>query len=333
MLPSPQQDATAQALAGLPTAFVLCDASGRVTSANDSALRLLGLGLIGPSGVPLPSALWRAVNQAAESQPVAFTCHDCAAISQLEFTVYRHLPGQHLVLFRDLDEGHRRTEDFLLRHRLESTRALAAAVAAELADSVESIAYNADRLISSPPSADHEGSILRELSSSAGQLQHVVDTLMAYAKVGPEPSGEASVGDLVDRIRILSGLALGASGVETDIVCEAQDNAALGSSLILCTQAVFSLIISLLPQTPSGGVIQVFARIDSGIGAQPALAVTVSSASPGDSVGTLEACDTFALFVSREAALSAGGTLEEVWADTQRRFVVRLPLSHTGGER
>ncbi|HKY39382.1 MAG TPA: HAMP domain-containing sensor histidine kinase [Polyangiaceae bacterium] len=198
-------DASAQShsldIAAVQAPIALCTARGLVRAATPPALALLRrASSVEQVTECVPAELWRLLERTATGEAVEWRC-PAAPNEVLGCTRYAAAPGSYVLLMREVSAKRLALAERLHRQRIEATERLVAGIARDIRSSVASVAYGADFLTVSGSSIEPEALLeaARDIAKASASLQHTLDALLDYARLGPSVSVPVSLRDVLNR--------------------------------------------------------------------------------------------------------------------------------------
>ncbi len=317
----------------------LCRANGEVDALTREALALLRrVKVLDELPGVLPRELWEQLERVAAGEAVEWRPPKDGQ-NILGCTRY-HVGEHYLLLMKEVSHKHAALSRRLHSQRLEATGRLVASVAHELRNAVASIVYSAEVLEMADMNLPAEAirQTLDEMVAASRQLQSSVDSLLGYARLGPNVSMPVSLREVMTRAQgfLRSSYRDGRNKLVVDVPPFAewvQGN----------THTVEQIFVNLLLNASEASAVPVHVRVFSDLAplpnAQddtPQVRVRVWDDGPGIPEGlrdtifqpfysTREQGTGLGLTIAIEAAKSLGGTLVLEGRTTGACFAVYLP--------
>jgi len=305
---------------------VLCLRSGEIASATAESVELMrraGITLQ-PRGA-MPEELWELLERVEPGESVEWR-PPSGGESVLGCTRY-HCAEGYLVLMKDVSHKHAELSRRLHRQRLEATGRLVASVAHELRNAVASIMYNAEvlEMTGGDMPAEDIAATHADMIDACRQVRSSVDSLLGYARIGPNVFAPVSIRDIMNRAQgfLRSLYRDGARSLSVSIPPAA--NWVQGNTLTI-EQIFVNLLINAAEAVGERAKLSVRVEADLALppraepGAAPQVRVRVRDNGPGvperfrESIfqpffSTREQGTGLGLTIAVEAAQSLGGTV------------------------
>jgi signal transduction histidine kinase len=178
----------------------LCFRTGEIEAATGQAFELLQrVKVIDGLPAKLPPELWAQLERVTAGEAVEWRPPSDGQ-SILGCTRY-HVGDRYLLLMKEVSHKHAALSRRLHSQRLEATGRLVASVAHELRNAVASIVYSAELLEMADMNLPAEAirQTLEEMVAASKQLQSSVDSLLGYARLGPNVSTPVSLREVMTR--------------------------------------------------------------------------------------------------------------------------------------
>jgi signal transduction histidine kinase len=304
----------------------LCFPTGEVEAATGQALDLMRrVNVLTDLPGALPLELWEQLERVTPGEAVEWRPPGDGQ-NILGCTRY-HVGDRYLLLMKEVSHKHAALSRRLHSQRLEATGRLVASVAHELRNAVASIVYSAELL---------------EMVAASKQLQSSVDSLLGYARLGPNVSVPVSLREVMTRAQgfLRSSYREGRHKLIVDIHPSADwvqgnthtieqifVNLLLNAAEIATGPVQVRVFSDLapLPNAASDGPSHVRVRVwDNG----PGVPERIREAIFQPFYSTREQGTGLGLTIAIEAAKSLGGTLLLEDRTPGACFVVYLPQGH-----
>jgi signal transduction histidine kinase len=178
----------------------LCFPTGEVEAATAQALDLMRrVNVLADLPGALPRELWEQLERVDAGEAVEWR-PPAGGQNILGCTRY-HVGDRYLLLMKEVSHKHAALSRRLHSQRLEATGRLVASVAHELRNAVASIVYSAELLEMADMNLPAEAirQTLDEMVAASKQLQSSVDSLLGYARLGPNVSVPVSLREVMTR--------------------------------------------------------------------------------------------------------------------------------------
>lgn len=178
----------------------LCFPTGEVEAATGQALDLMRrVNVLTDLPGALPRELWEQLERVTPGEAVEWR-PPAGGQNILGCTRY-HVGDRYLLLMKEVSHKHAALSRRLHSQRLEATGRLVASVAHELRNAVASIVYSAELLEMADMKLPAEAirQTLEEMVAASKQLQSSVDSLLGYARLGPNVSVPVSLREVMTR--------------------------------------------------------------------------------------------------------------------------------------
>ena len=188
-------------LAAIDAPIALCSTTGMLQAATGSARSLLRrVSHIEQLPALVPAELWSLLERTAPGEAVEWRSllapHDV-----LGCTRYLATPGAYVLLMRELSAKRLALAEALHRQRIDMTGHLVASIAREIRSSVASMVYSAEFLNVGLTSAGPQviAETMGDIARASQSLQHTLDSLLDYARLGPSVSLPVQLRDVLNR--------------------------------------------------------------------------------------------------------------------------------------
>ena len=329
-------------IAALQAPIALCTARGTLHAATPPALALLRRATaVDEAPDCVPSELWRLLERTATGEAVEWRC-PAAPNEVLGCTRYAAAPGSYVLLMGEVSSKRLALAERLQRQRRESTERLLASVARDIRSAVASVAYGVDFLSVSGGNVAQATLVeaVRDISKASATLQHTLDTLLDYARLGPSISVPVALRDVLTRA--LSSLRAhyhdGAHRVRMDLAPRAEW--VRGNPLVI-EQIFVSLLLNAVEASTAPRCVIVTAfpalqNLTQDTNSAPCICVRVWDDGPGIPLDlrrfvfepfftTKQGSSGLGLALARQGAESLDGKLELTEDDTGTCFSLFLP--------
>jgi len=249
---------------------LLLDPRGRVTAANPSALRLLGLRGTAVRG-RAASALVRTV--VPGDDPVAETFRTATMEREIllaprgggEVPVllrgfrFGH-PARVLLVLRDLTQPRRMQQELRRNERLATLGQLSAGVAHEIRNPLAGIGTSAQVLLRRFEPRDERARFVSVILEEVARLDRLVTNLLQYARPRSPELKSGQLVDCVRRVVELSADSFAQAGVHAEVEVK-PGLRPLWIDLDLVTQVVLNVTLNALQAMPKGGTLRYEVRL------------------------------------------------------------------------
>jgi signal transduction histidine kinase len=187
--------------AAIDAPIALCSAAGMLQAATGTARSLLRrVSHIEQLPALVPAELWSLLERTAPGEAVEWRSlvapHDV-----LGCTRYLATPGAYVLLMRELSAKRLALAEALHRQRIDMTGHLVASIARDIRSSVASMVYSAEFLNVGLTSAGPQviSETMGDIARASQSLQHTLDSLLDYARLGPSVSLPVQLRDVLNR--------------------------------------------------------------------------------------------------------------------------------------
>lgn len=245
----------------LPSAVVVVDAGGRITSANRRAIRLLGIENVGHRPSLAATAMGKTIVEKAGGGNVAFSLNNLEREWRIDGRVLTGPDGGvsgRLYVITDITGDRRSEEEERRSDRLEAAGSLAAGIAHEVKNPLSSLAVNLqllDEHLVSSPNPQKVRHYLNVIQSEVRRLNAIVDNFIDFSRPNVMTPSPASVDAILESIVTLvtpecdrQKVAVAKSPVAGTPV-----NVPLDASQI--TRALLNIVINAIQSMPVGGTL------------------------------------------------------------------------------
>jgi signal transduction histidine kinase len=188
-------------IATVEAPIALCSATGALQAATSPALALLRrASVVEQLPLSVPPDLWRLLERTAMGEAVEWR-PPAAPHEVLGCTRYSAAPGSYVLLMREVSAKRLALSERLNRQRVDANERLVASLARDLRSSIASIVYSADFLNVRGASIEPEvlTETVRDISKASSALQHALEALLDFARLGPTVSVPVPVREVLNR--------------------------------------------------------------------------------------------------------------------------------------
>lgn len=270
------QALTAEIVANIPEAIIVCDPDGRISYVNAIGLKMFTTDAAGPSTIQgrpasefLPSALLQLYNRVNKDRPVVDAEMELAVDGQEKLPVAAVVTNiitkqgavvGRLFMLRNLTQVKQLQEEIRKADRMAAIGHLAAGVAHEVRNPLSSIKGYATYFGSLFAEGSDNRQAAEVMTAEVDRLNRVISELLEMARPADIKRKKVEIGGLLESsLRLVKQEAEGA-GVKISIAAATE----IGSFLIdpdRLTQALINLYVNGIQAMPNGGELKVSTRL------------------------------------------------------------------------
>lgn len=329
-------------IATIDAPIALCSATGMLQAATGTARSLLRrVSHIEQLPALVPHELWSLLERSAPGVAVEWRS-PIAPHDVLGCTRYLATPGAYVLLMRELSAKRLALAELLHRQRTDMTGHLVASIARDIRSSVASMVYSAEFLNVGLTSAGPEiiSETMGDIARASKSLQHTLDSLLDYARLGPSVSLPVQLRDVLNRAMASLRGQHGEHSHRLRVDLAPRAERVCGNPIVI-EQIFVSLLRNAVEASasPRCMIVTAFpapAPDSAPLGARPGVCIRVWDDGPGipdDHRGfvfepfftTKQGTLGLGLPIARQAAESLAGSLELSDDDTGTCFSLYLP--------